>query len=458
MHRRVYLHTLGCEKNEADSRGMRSLLRQAGYELVDSVEHSDAVVINTCGFIEPAVEESVSAIVQACDLKNAGGVDKVVVVGCLVSRSGPELREQLPEVDVFLGTAAYHKIVRALRPDAEPLADAMASAHYLFEAPLPQADEASTYAWVKIGEGCSRDCSFCTIPSFRGRQRSKRPDSVIEELKHLAGLGVQEAILVSQDSTQYGQDLRDGTSLIGLLERIEAEPDLPTRVRLHYTFPGRMVQEIIPLLGQARRLCAYLDMPIQHTDPAILQAMHRPRDRDWLLRTLTDARARYPHMWMRSTVIVGHPGETEASIQQLAEDLELIGFDYLSAFRWSPEQGTTAAQLPASYELQHSREWLTQITGRQADITERRLRSRLGQVLEVLIDRQGEDGAWEGRTVGQSPNVDGAVLVEGLLRPGQIVAVRIEDVIGPDLFGSVASGRGLGGIPILPESAFGPRN
>lgn len=451
MARRVYLHTLGCEKNEADSRGMRSLLRQAGFELVDAPEHSQAIVVNTCGFIEPAVEESVSAIVQACDLKTEGAVEKVVVVGCLVSRSGPELREQLPEVDVFLGTAAYHKIVRALRSGAGSEPDAMASGHYIFEAPLPEPQEAGSFAWVKIGEGCSRNCSFCTIPSFRGPQRSKRPLAVLEELKHLAGLGVQEAILVSQDSTQYGQDLRDGSSLVGLLERLESEPGLPHRIRLHYTFPGKVVEDILPILGQARRLCAYLDMPIQHSDPDILRAMHRPRDRDWLLRTLTDARASYPHLWMRSTVIVGHPGETDTTVQQLITDLETIGFDYLSAFRWWPEQGTAAALLPSQYEQARSRDWLGELTARQADVTERRLRERLGQVLEVLMDQQAEDGTWEGRTIGQSPNVDGAVLVEGNFRAGQLVDVRIEDVIGSDLFGSVAMGRALGGIPIISQ-------
>ena len=420
---RVYVHTLGCEKNQADSGGMRFLLKRAGLEAVDDPSEAEAIVINTCGFIAPAIEESVAAIVDACDAKAEGEVQKVVAVGCLVSRSYGELKEALPEVDVFLGTANYHSIVHALQGQ---ISDKIEVKNYVFEMPSTTFED-KPYAWSKIAEGCSRNCSFCTIPSFRGQSTSKSPDAIIEDLKQLADQGVQEAILVSQDSTQYGRDLSSDIDLLALLERIETEPNVPPWVRLHYTFPDKIFAPLLAFLEQSKRICNYIDIPLQHTDPTILKAMRRPPN----TRDVIAQIASYANLWKRTTVIVGHPGESDDTVEYLLADLREGGFDNVSVFPWSAEDGTHASTLtqPAPSDIER---WQLEMSNDLAEILHDHRLARLGQTHRVLIDSIENDIAYC-RTTGQSPEVDNLTIVEGSkLKVGDFIDVVLDEIVGVD--------------------------
>ena len=440
--------SLGCPKNLVDSEVMLGTLEGRGYSITADPRVADVIVVNTCAFIDPARRESVDTILEMADLKKTGRCRRLVVAGCMVQRHHDELERAIPEIDAFVGLNDVERIAEACALSAGARFEASrAVARYLYshESPRRLATPGHT-AYLKISEGCDHTCSFCAIPSFRGAQRSRPIDSIVAEARRLAGSGAVELNLIAQDTTDYGADLRDGTTAARLLRALEAVEGIRW-IRVLYAYPNRITPDFVEALASCRRVARYLDMPLQHADAGLLRVMRRGGSYGTHMKLIGTLRSRVPGMALRTTFIVGFPGETEAQFLTLCRFVQEAEFDHVGVFTYSEEIGTPAAARPDDVAPEIKEDRRARLMSIQERVAARRNRALVGRTIEVLVDGGHEESDWIlcGRTEGQAPEVDGRVLITdapGPLAPGRFVPVRIDEAHPYDLVGTAVGAPG----------------
>ncbi len=435
---RVHLVSLGCAKNRVDSEVMVGLLQEAGHQLVPEAEGADVLVVNTCGFIQPATEESIEVVLELARLREQG--KKLVVTGCMVQRYGQDLADELPEVDHFLGTGEFHHIVRAVEGQAPR--SLIGQPSWLHDEQTPRVNTWSpASAYLKVSEGCDHGCGFCTIPAIRGKHRSRTQDSLVAEATRLVGEGVVELNVVGQDTTAWGRDLPGRPSLSELLRALARVEGLRW-LRLHYAWPAQVSEELLRVLHEEPVLCRYLDVPLQHSQREVLRAMRRPGHAQAFSELVRQAREQVPGLALRSTFIVGHPGETEAHFLALCDWVRAHELDHVGVFPFWPEEGTASAQLDHRLPLEEAKARAEHLMSMQAQISRERLADRVGEVVDVLVEGYAEESELllRGRTEGQAPEVDGQVYIGFApedVEVGQIRPLLVTDSGDHDLVGEV---------------------
>ncbi|MFN3689456.1 MAG: 30S ribosomal protein S12 methylthiotransferase RimO [Fimbriimonadales bacterium] len=435
----VRLITLGCAKNEVDSEEIAGVLQRAGYQLDAHTDAPDVVIINTCGFLESAQREGIQVIREALQLKRQGKTQRVIVAGCMVQRLGDSLPQLLPEVDAWVGVgqmARFAEIVDSARAARQPLIDIQPPHHRWADVPTRLRSRAPWSAYLKIAEGCDHQCTFCTIPSFRGRHESKPLERVLAEAHWLAENGAKEINLIAQDTTQYGYDLYKKCMLPTLLHELNGVEGVEW-IRIHYAYPSRITDELIEAMAALPKVAKYLDVPLQHADAKILRAMRRPADGERYLKLIEKLRAAMPDIAIRTTFIVGFPGEGETEFQHLLDFMQAAQLDRVGAFIYSREKGTPAAEMPDQVPFRVKRERYDRLMRLQQPISLTRNRQWVGRTLRVLIEGYSADGKYAiGRSHRDAPDVDGWVYVQHCTaQPGDFVAVRITQADVYDLWG-----------------------
>lgn len=440
--KRFYLISLGCPKNLVDSECLYGQLSLSGWTSVSTPEEADVLLLNTCGFIQPAVEESIEEILHLAALKEIDPQKKVVVVGCLVQRYGRQLLEQLPEVDLFVGTEGIPAIFRLLDTvcrDEQPERLVMPD-RFLMDASVPRQLSTPFFrAWLKVTEGCNNCCSYCLIPAIRGPLRSREVHDLVKEAARLEQGGVRELSLVAQDLTAYGLD-RDGSSrLIQLLEALLAGTGIAW-IRLLYLYPSGVSEALLEMIASEPRIVPYLDIPLQHVSDSVLRAMNRRYGRRDIDQLLTRIRAVIPGAALRTTVMVGFPGETEKDFAELLAFLRLARFNHLGAFAYANEEGCAAEGLAGQVDAETKQERLDAVLSVQAEISADIQQRAVGSRETVLVEgvSRETDLLLEGRTRYQAPEIDGCVLInDGTASPGDFVQVEITEAHVYDLVGRI---------------------
>ena len=424
---RVYLHTLGCPKNDADSRSLMRRLESRGGSFVDDAAEATQIIINTCGFIEEAKEESIEAILSAC---GRFPEKQVLVIGCLVARYREQLERGMPEVAGWFGVAG-DEVDREI---AHTLLGSGAGRSRRNAAPRVTR---TAHAYLKISDGCDEGCTFCAIPSFKGRYRSLPTAEILREADICLAEGARELVLVGQDTTRWNHD---GLDLGGLIELLGSD-DRVRWIRVMYLQPARVDRPFLQFMATHSKLCGYLDIPFQHSDPEVLRLMGRDGSGGSYLSLVRLARDMMPDVSMRSTFIVGFPGESEIGFAHLLDFVEEARFDYAGGFVYSPEEGTAAAEIRPLVPQAVAKERLNHLNGLILEVAESHHRALVGRELDVMVDivEEGENTVAVGRTRGQAPDVDGVTYLEGQppegLGPGDVVRARITAVVGYDLMG-----------------------
>lgn len=435
---KIGLISLGCAKNLVDSEHMLALLRAAGWEITEDMAEADVGVVNTCGFIEAAKSEAIETILDVAQYKQTGRMKGLVVTGCLVQRYAEEMKTELPEIDALCGTGSYENIVDAANAalgghKAAYMAD-MASA--ALEGDRDRLTPSYT-AYFKIAEGCSNRCGYCIIPKLRGPYRSREMDALLAEAKALADAGVKELIVIAQDITKYGMDLPEHKRLLPELLRELCKLDF-TWVRLHYLYPDQITDELIDVIASEPKIVKYLDIPLQHVSKRILRAMHRPGDGAEFAALIADLRQRIPGLVLRTSLIVGLPGETEEEFAELCSFLQETQIERVGVFEFSPEEGTEAAELPDQIDAEVKANRRLIVEELQSGVLDDYNTSRHGETMDVLCEGfDDEQQLWFGRTYADSVEVDGHVYFESDDTPqaGEFVPVLITESLGPDLLG-----------------------
>ena len=438
----VGMVSLGCAKNQVDGEMLLASLKEGGFQPVEDPSEADILLVNTCGFIESAKRESIEAILEAVQLKTEGTVQKVVVTGCLAERYQQEIHKELPEVDGVFGIGANGDIAAWLRAMLqEGFAQAFPEKGKM---PLCGERELSTpeyFAYLKIAEGCDNRCSYCAIPLIRGGYRSRTLESIEEEARSLAKQGVQELVLIAQDTTRYGIDLYGKYALAELLTRLCAIDGLHW-IRVLYCYPDSITDELLEVMAREEKVVNYMDIPLQHASGKILRAMNRRGDRQSLTALMQKIRDKVPGVVLRTTFITGFPGETEEDFTELAEFVRDVKFERLGCFAYSQEEDTPAALLPDQIDEEVKQRRAEIILDDQALRMEREAQALVGTVLEVLVeDYDPEEEAWFGRSYRDAPDVDGKVLFtagDRELKPGTFVPVEITHAVDWDLRGRLA--------------------
>jgi ribosomal protein S12 methylthiotransferase len=439
---RFALTTLGCAKNQVDSEAMRALLVQAGHRQVTQPERADLLIVNTCGFIESAKQESIDMLLELGEQKRAG--QKLIATGCLVERYADDLASELPELDGLLGARNWASLpnlverLSRLQPRSS-LALVDLAPGGLLDLEMPARVATGPSAYVKISDGCNQKCSFCAIPSMKGLLQSKSPELVLREIGDLTRQGVKEIVLVSQDSTNYGRDL--GLKENGLADLLVAitdrYPELPW-IRIMYAYPAHLTDRLLRTMAERPQVCAYLDMPLQHTHPATLRRMRRPhRPVEEVVGWLRES---VPGLTLRTTFIVGFPGETEAEFQHLLDSVSRLEFDRVGVFSYSDEEGTPSFNLPdrVPRPIKERRRRRVMEVARRRSLE--RNRAYVGRTLEVLVEGAGRLGQREvlvGRSRRDAPEVDGLVFLHGEAEVGRIVTARVVQALDYDLVGVI---------------------
>ena len=453
----VAIVTLGCGRNEVDSQNAAGLLAASGYRVVDDPEQADAVVVNTCAFVEAAKRESIETVLDAAALKEQGRARTVLVTGCLAERYTEELRVELPEADAIVPFADYGRLPELLggtgpvptatpdlaRPSLVPAG--RRSLPMVFPTPAGAAFPARAaargpVALVKLAEGCDRDCSFCAIPSFRGRFRSRRPTEILDEVAWLAGQGVSEVCLVAENSTSYGKDLGGREALIHLLRDL-AEVDGLRRVRLNYLQPDELTPGLLEEMAANPVVCSYFDLSLQHASAPVLRRMRRGGSAEGFLELVGRIRALDPDAAFRSNFILGFPGERAADVRRLEAFLEAARLDWVAFFAWSPEDGTAALALDGRVPPATARARVERVQELQDRVLAEAQQGWVGRRLEGLVERVEDDGTAEGRSFREAPESDGVVRVEEAPRPvrvGEYVAAEVTAAHGPELLARLA--------------------
>jgi len=454
---KVGFMSLGCPKNLVDSEVMLGHLRLRGYQITSVVEEAQVLVVNTCGFIDAAKQESIEAILQAAAMKQQGACEKLIVAGCLVERYRDELMAGMPEIDACLGTRDIEQIAEVIGAGAAYQLDP--NPDYLYSEASPRmltTPKASAY--LKISEGCDHACAFCVIPQLRGAQRSRTIESVVAEARNLVAEGVLEISLVGQDTTDYGRDLGDPDALEQLVRALGQVAGLRW-FRIHYAYPNRLTDGLLHAMAETPNCARYLDMPLQHADAKILKAMARGGGRGPFLKLIEKVRRLVPGIALRSNFIVGFPGEDEAAFEELKAFVKEARFDHVGVFTYSPEEGTSAFDLgdPIPKRTKEARK--RRLLELQQKIARELNQAKVGQVLDVLVEGAHEetDLLVKGRHQGQAPDIDGNVLlVDGAPLVNTIQRVRIVKAHAYDLIGEVEEG-GLEASTAAYEQAFKSR-
>ncbi len=451
--------SLGCPKNRVDSEIMLGELGQQGHNIVQDLDEAQTVIINTCGFIDEAKEESIEAILEQTGRKARGeGVGKVLVAGCMVNRFGEELQQEIPEIDGFISLDQLRDVGRLVQLGGDA-ATAPSPAHVVFDHTAPRLLTTRGFAYLKVAEGCNNPCTFCAIPKWRGRFRSRTIDSLVQEAQQLASRGIQELCLVAQDTTRYGEDIELGKhGLVRLVEALLASTDIPW-IRFLYAYPTTLDEDLLRLMGTEERFTSYIDMPLQHSHPDILKAMRRGGRAERYLRLLDKARELAPDIFLRTTFIVGFPGEKEEHFRHLVDFVETARFDHLGAFVYSPEDGTPGAELaqrvPAG-KAQRRYEHLLEV---QQPIALERRQALLGRRMKVLVEGVCEETEHllQGRHHGMAPDIDGRLLInDGQAPAGSMAEVEITDAYADDLVGRIVGPEGQPGIVVADSSLYEP--
>lgn len=438
-----YLLTLGCPKNQVDSEGMAMLMLQRGYGSTAEPDEADVLIVNTCGFLEAAKEESIATLRHLGKHKRHDQV--LIAAGCLAQRNGEEIVRRVPRVDGLLGTRRWMEIVQMVETLRGGRARRSQGRYELIGDPeIPQPDATprpgvvAGSAYLKISDGCNAPCAFCSIPTFKGKLRSRPFEGIVNEAQSLAASGAQELIIIAQDSTDYGRDRGETNRLPALMSAIcERAPGLRW-LRLMYAYPGHVSDELIEVMARQRQIVPYLDMPLQHGHPDTLSRMRRPSSTAWVTKTVGKLRSALPDLALRSTFIVGFPGETEAEFQGLLDFVREVQFDKLGAFTFSAEPGTPAFAMPNQVPTEVKEERRQRLLEAQQPISLARNQAQVGRVLDVLIE--GFDNGYSvGRSYRDAPEVDGLVLVPGAHRVGAMLPARINSALEYDLVGEAVS-------------------
>jgi ribosomal protein S12 methylthiotransferase len=439
MKETVCLVSLGCPKNLVDSEVILGLLSKEGYLLTTDPSRAEILIINTCSFIEDATKEAIETILHLSRLKKEGSCRLLVVSGCLPQRYGQVLEKELPEVDLFIGTGAFQKLPKLLtgKPKKKSF---FPNPTFLYNEKTPRILSTPLFtAYLKIAEGCFNACTFCTVPKIRGHYRSRKLRSALKEAEMLAEQGVQELILIAQDTTAYGRDLGDGTNLEKLLKNLITVGGLRW-IRVLYSYPkaDHFPDELLELMAREEKICSYLDLPIQHIDDEILRRMGRRARGPEIRNLLQKIRIFLPEVSLRSSFIVGFPGETESQFKTLLNFVEEIQFDHLGAFKYSSEEGTPASRLPDSVPESVKEERLKTLMEIQKKISLGKYQKIVGQRKVVLVEGpQHENGILRGRLQTQAPEIDGSVLLNGKARPGNWVEAHITQALPYDLVAQI---------------------
>jgi len=435
-----YLISLGCPKNLVDSHGIATLLQRAGYDSAAVPEEADLLIVNTCGFIASAREESRAVLRELTAAKRPG--QKLVAAGCYSQRCPHELAKDVPGIDGLIGTRRWMDILDLVaRLDAQDeRPDAPQPAYHVPPVPTVGQDARGVIraaaqgasAYLKVSDGCRGSCAFCAIPLIKGPAVSRRPEAILTDARHLANSGVQEIILIGQDTTDYGYDLSTEVSLAWLLgQLVEEVPDVPW-IRLMYAYPGRISQRLIEAMAQYPQVLPYVDLPLQHADPDILRRMRRPANVDRVRETIRNLREAMPGIAIRTTFLVGYPGETEEAFQALLGFVREVRFDRLGVFTYSREEGTPAAELQDDVPVDVKEARRQRLLEVQQFISLEKNQALVGETLEVLIEGQ-DQGLSAGRSYRDAPEVDGLVLIQQELPVGEIVEVRVVAALEYDL-------------------------
>lgn len=432
--KKIYLVSLGCPKNLVDTEYMAGMLCSNGFEVTGNPEDASFVLINTCAFIESAVRESVETILEFASLKEEKGFE-LVVAGCLVQRYGYKLRREIPEVDIWLGTGKVGNINDILKKKKGFF---ISSPGFIPERYIPRIQSTPPYtAYLKIAEGCSHRCSFCIIPKLRGKAKSIKPEFLIREAKKLAENGVKELNIVAQDITTYGKDI--DLSLEDLLEELLKIKGIEW-IRLLYLYPKGISERLLKLIENEEKICPYLDVPIQHVNDEILMLMERGYDKRFLMKTIEKIKALKRKIYLRTTLMVGFPKETEERFKELYEFVKEVEFDHLGVFVFSPEKGTKAYRLKPKVEKKEAEMRRDEIMKLQADISERKNKEMIGKKVSVIIEgaHPETDLLLVGRTQWMAPEIDSQVIInKGLGDIGEIVSVKITEAYPYDLIGEI---------------------
>ena len=439
---KVLFISLGCDKNLADSEEMLGLLTGKGHEIVDSEEEAEVIVINTCCFIHDAKEESVENILEMAEYKKAGTCKVLIVTGCMAQRYKEEIIQEIPEVDAVLGTTSYMDILKAIDEACE-------GRHFqkfrdINELPEDSGRRVLTtgghYGYLKIAEGCDKHCTYCIIPSLRGRFRSVPQERLIAQAEHMAEQGGKELILVAQETTMYGTDLY-GKKTLHLLMKELCKIKGIRWIRVLYCYPEEIYDELIQVMKEEKKICHYLDLPIQHASDRILKRMGRRTTRAQLTAIIEKLRKEIPDIVLRTTLITGFPGETEADPQEVMEFVDEMEFDRLGAFTYSPEEGTPAETMEGQIPEEVKEERRDEIMELQQEISLEKGNDRIGQELLVMIEgKVSGESAYIARTYGDAPKVDGYIFVQTgeLLMTGDFAKVRVTGALEYDLIGELA--------------------
>ncbi|MBE9544022.1 MAG: 30S ribosomal protein S12 methylthiotransferase RimO [Proteobacteria bacterium] len=447
---KLYLESLGCARNQVDSEIMTGRLKKAGWTITQDPEEAETIVVNTCSFIEDAAQESIDVILELAEYKKGGNCKRLVVTGCLPERYREEILKSLPEVDVLLGTGAFDQIIKAVR---EP--------QYAHMCVLPDPDLIEVQprdaprdltmphlAYLKIAEGCSKSCTYCIIPMLRGKQKSRPPQEIVSEATQLIANGVNELVLVAQDTTSYGNDLPIRTNLSRLMESLANIPidDLSRTtqpwVRVLYGHPESIENSFIEALASHSHLCSYFDIPVQHVSPGILKYMGRRYTKDDLYRLFDRIRDRVPDAVLRTTIIVGFPGETDDDFEELLQFVEDVRFDHLGVFIYSDSDDLASHQLSSHIPRDVATDRYHHLMSAQSGISSENNRKYIGQAVKVLVEESLDNHLFAGRTNFQAPEVDGLTYINTAKRPfglkiGSFADMRVTDTMEYDLMGEV---------------------
>lgn len=443
MNYKIGMISLGCPKNQVDAEHMLALMDAEGWEIVDYVDGCDAVIVNTCGFIDDAKKEAIENILDMVELKKEGVISKIIVTGCLAQRYKDEIVKEIPEVDAVIGIGANGDIIKTVE---EVMSGVDTIEKYPPQCDLPLEGQRILttphyWAYLKIGEGCSNRCTYCTIPSIRGNMRSRSIENVIYEAKQLAESGVKELILIAQDTTSYGLDLYGELKLPELLNEL-CKIDSIEWIRLLYCYPDRITDELIETMKNQEKVVNYIDLPLQHADDKILKAMNRRGDQALIRNVISKLRAEIPDVVIRTTFIVGFPGEGEEEFETLAEFVNEIEFDRLGVFTFSPQEGTPAFDMEDQVDEDIKARRGEVIMQDQYSIMEEKNNEKIGKTYRVVVeDYDGYSDSYTGRTYMDAPEIDGLVKFTSHkdLDIGDFVDVEIFDVEDYDLIGEVTA-------------------
>ncbi|MBI5682964.1 MAG: 30S ribosomal protein S12 methylthiotransferase RimO [Deltaproteobacteria bacterium] len=436
-NRSVCLVSLGCPKNLVDSEVMLGILKEDGYHLVSDEDDADILIVNTCGFISDAKKESVDEILRLAEYKKTGRCRLLIVTGCLTQRYKDELADELPEVDYFIGTGEYFRIADIIKNGAERII--VDKPVYIHDYNTPRILATPRYsAYIKIAEGCSNDCSYCTIPGIRGKFRSRGITSIVKEVENLALQGVKEINLIAQDTTSFGMD-RDSKTIEELLRRLVKIEGIEW-LRLLYLYPSKITDSLIKLIRDEKKMCKYFDIPIQHISKKILNAMNRTTTRDGITKLIQKIRDKIPDAIIRTSMIVGFPGETEDDFNELMDFVKGIKFDRLGVFKYSKEEGTPAYKMKNQVSDWVKEKRLRKIMHVQKKISLEHNKGIIGSVVRVLVEGVSDetDLLLKGRAVSQAPDIDGITYItSGTANAGDIVSVEITEAGEYDMAGEI---------------------